>query len=43
MGDRFVASVERLAGRCAAHFISSHHVGPDLEIELFFSLTRSSG
>jgi uncharacterized protein YbcI len=36
MQDRFIASVERLTGRRVAHFISSHHVGPDLEIELFF-------
>jgi hypothetical protein len=36
MQGRFIASVERLTGRRVAHFISSHHVGPDLEIELFF-------
>jgi uncharacterized protein YbcI len=36
MEHRFVAEVERLAGRRVVHFISSHHVGPDLEIELFF-------
>ena len=40
MQDRFVASVERLSGRRVAHFISSHHVGPDLEIELFFLTDR---
>jgi uncharacterized protein YbcI len=34
--DRFIAIVESLAGRRVAHFISTHHVGPDLEIELFF-------
>ena len=34
--DRFIAAVERLTGRRVAHFISSHHVGPDLEVELFF-------
>jgi uncharacterized protein YbcI len=32
----FVAEVQRLSGRRAMHFISSHHVGPELEIELFF-------
>ena len=32
MHDRFVATVERLTGRRVAHFISSHHVGPDLEL-----------
>jgi uncharacterized protein YbcI len=36
MEHRFVAAVERLSGRRVLHFISSHHVGPDLEIELFF-------
>jgi uncharacterized protein YbcI len=36
MEHRFVEAVERLSGRRVAHFISSHHVGPDLEIELFF-------
>jgi uncharacterized protein YbcI len=36
MEGRFVEAVERLTGRRVVHFISSHHVGPDLEIELFF-------
>jgi len=36
MGDRFIAAVEQVTGRRVVHFISSHHVGPDLEIELFF-------
>ena len=36
MRHRFIAVVEQLAGRRVAQFISSHHVGPDLEIELFF-------
>ena len=36
MEERFVADVERLSGRRVTSFISSHHVGPDLEIELFF-------
>jgi uncharacterized protein YbcI len=35
MEHRFIAHVERLTGRRVATFISSHHVGPDLEIELF--------
>jgi uncharacterized protein YbcI len=35
MEHRFIADVERLTGRRVAKFISSHHVGPDLEIELF--------
>jgi hypothetical protein len=36
MGDRFIAAVETLSGREVLQFISSHNVGPDLEIELFF-------
>ena len=36
MQDRFIAAVESLSGRRVVHFISSHNVGPDLEVELFF-------
>ncbi|MDA0167257.1 DUF2294 domain-containing protein [Solirubrobacter ginsenosidimutans] len=36
MGDRFVAAIEATTRRRVVDFISSHHVGPDLEIELFF-------
>jgi hypothetical protein len=36
MEDRFIVAVEELTGRQVMHFISGHHVGPDLEIELFF-------
>ena len=36
MQDRFIAAVEGLSGRRVVHFISSHNVGPDLEVELFF-------
>ena len=35
MEHRFIADVERLTGRRVARFISAHHVGPDLELELF--------
>jgi uncharacterized protein YbcI len=35
MQHRFIAAVERLSGRVVLEFISSHHVGPDIEIELF--------
>ena len=35
MEHRFIAAVERLTGRRVARFISAHHVGPDLELELF--------
>jgi uncharacterized protein YbcI len=36
MEDRFIATVEEFTGRRVVHFISSHNVGPDLEVELFF-------
>lgn len=35
MQQRFIDAVERLSGRDVLAFISNHHVGPDLEIELF--------
>jgi len=35
MQDRFIDEVQRLSGRRVTEFISSSHVGPDLEIELF--------
>lgn len=35
MQQRFIEAVERLSGRDVLAFISNHHVGPDLEIELF--------
>ena len=35
MEHRFIAAVQRLTGRRVARFISTHHVGPDLELELF--------
>ena len=35
MEHRFIAAVERITGRTVARFISTHHVGPDLELELF--------
>jgi uncharacterized protein YbcI len=35
MQDTFIAAVERLCGRRVLAFISNHHVGPDIEIELF--------
>ena len=33
--NRFVAAIERLSGRKVLTFMSDHHVGPDIEIELF--------
>jgi len=35
MQHRFIDEVERLSGRDVLAFISNHHVGPDLEVELF--------
>ena len=37
MQCRFIATVEALTGRRVRAFISNHHVGPDLEIELLCS------
>jgi uncharacterized protein YbcI len=35
MEYKFVAAIERLSGRKVLRFMSDHHVGPDIEIELF--------
>jgi uncharacterized protein YbcI len=35
MQDKFITAVERLSGRNVLAFFSNHHVGPDIEIELF--------
>ena len=35
MQNKFIAAVERLSGRDVVTFISNHHVGPDLEVEVF--------
>ena len=35
MQHKFIATIERLSGRSVLAFISNHHVGPDIEIELF--------
>ena len=35
MQHKFIAAVERLSGRDVLSFISNHHVGPDMEVELF--------
>jgi uncharacterized protein YbcI len=35
MQARFIDEIERLSGRGVLAFISNHHVGPDLEVELF--------
>ena len=35
MEQRFIEAVERITDRRVAKFISTHHVGPDLELEIF--------
>jgi uncharacterized protein YbcI len=35
MQHKFIEQVEGLSGRTVLAFISNHHVGPDMEIELF--------
>jgi uncharacterized protein YbcI len=35
MQDKFISAVEELSGRSVLAFFSDHHVGPDVEIELF--------
>ncbi len=35
MQRRFIDEVECLSGRSVLAFISNHHIGPDVEIELF--------
>jgi uncharacterized protein YbcI len=35
MQHKFIATIEGLSGRGVLAFISNHHVGPDMEIELF--------
>jgi uncharacterized protein YbcI len=36
MEHRFIEAVERLSGRRVLTFVSRSHVGPDMEVELFF-------
>lgn len=35
MQGKFIEAVERPSGRNVLAYISKHHVGPDIEIELF--------
>lgn len=35
MERKFIDVVQRLSGRNVLTFVSAHHVGPDLEVELF--------
>jgi uncharacterized protein YbcI len=38
MQDKFINTVQALSGRRVLAFVSNHHVGPDIEIELFLLL-----
>lgn len=42
MARRFIDAVELHTSRSVAKFISTHHVGPDLELELFILEPLSS-
>jgi uncharacterized protein YbcI len=42
MEYKFVAAIERLSGREVLTFMSDHHVGPDIEIELFVLTPQES-
>jgi uncharacterized protein YbcI len=42
MQHRFIAAIERLSGRKVLTFMSDHHVGPDIEIELFMLTPQDS-
>lgn len=42
MQHKFINAVERLSGRGVLAFISNHHVGPDMEIELFMLKPRAA-
>lgn len=42
MQHRFIKEVERIIGRRVVRFISTHHVGPDLELELFLLEPRAA-
>lgn len=35
MQNKFINTVQKLSGRRVLAFVSNHHVGPDIEIELF--------
>jgi uncharacterized protein YbcI len=40
MQHKFINVIQRLSGRKVLAFISNHHVGPDIEIELFMLVPR---
>lgn len=35
MAQKFIAAVERVSGREVLRFMPNHHVGPDVEVEVF--------
>jgi len=35
MQHKFIAAIQELSGRDVMAFVSNHHVGPDIEVELF--------
>jgi uncharacterized protein YbcI len=43
MQKKFIDQIERLSGRDVLAFISNHHVGPDIEIEIFMLTPPASG
>lgn len=40
MRDAFIAEVQRLSGRGVTAFVSTNHIDPDLEVELFWLAAR---
>jgi uncharacterized protein YbcI len=40
MQHKFIATIERLSGREVLTFMSNHHIGPDIEIEIFMLAPR---
>jgi uncharacterized protein YbcI len=42
MQRRFIDHVERITARNVMAFISNHHVGPDIEVEVFMLAPRAS-
>jgi uncharacterized protein YbcI len=43
MQAKFINAIQALSGRHVLAFVSNHHVGPDIEIELFFLSPYSFG
>jgi uncharacterized protein YbcI len=43
MQGKFINAIQALSGRHVLAFVSNHHVGPDIEIELFFLSPYSLG